>query len=174
MRHHGFTLFELLIVLVVAAILLGIGVPGFSAVLEKTRTKTATYTLLDAINSTRSLAVHRNSRAVLRADDSGWHEGWELFIDSNHDGQVNENEMVISESGELPGVKIEGNTHVKNYISFVSTGAGRKAGSGTGGAFQVGTIKVCPEQEGEGYALILSVGGRARLKELKSSECAAI
>lgn len=174
MRHHGFTLFELLIVLAVAAILLGIGVPGFSAVLEKTQTKTATYTLLDAINSTRSLAVHRNSRAVLLADEDGWNEGWELFIDSNHDGQANEDEAVLSKSGKLPGVEIEANTHVKRYISFVGTGAGRKVGNGVGGAFQVGTIKICPEQDGEGYALILSVGGRARLKELKSSECAAI
>lgn len=174
MRHHGFTLFELLIVLVVTAILLGIGVPGFSAALEKIQTKTATYALLDAINSTRSLAVHRCSRAVLRAEDGGWHEGWELFIDSDHDGLLDEDETIVSKTGRLPGVKIEANTHVKNYISFVSTGAGRKVGSGSGGAFQVGTIKVCPEQEGEGYALILSVGGRARLEELQSSECAAI
>ncbi len=173
MRQHGLTLFELLITLVIAFLILGIGIPGFSAILEKTRTKAATYELLDAIKAARSLAVHHNSRAVLRANGD-WQQGWQLFEDLNHDGQVNGDERVLSQGSTFQGVNIKANTHVKEYISFVGTGEGRKVGNGEQGAFQVGTIKICPEQEGRGYALVLSVGGRTRLEKIEQSECAAL
>lgn len=174
MKQFGFTLFELLIVLLIASITLVIGIPSFSEQIKKSQTKVAMHDLLGAIESARSLAVQTNSRAVLLANQQDWTQGWRLFIDKNNDGELNGAEVTNSEKAALEHIKIQANTHVRNYISFIGTGEGRKIGVANGGAFQVGTIKICPIIKGEGYALVLSRGGRTRVKSLTLGECDAI
>jgi len=174
MKQVGFTLFELLIVLLIISITLVIGIPSFSEQINKSKTKVAMHDLLSAIESTRSLAVYSNNRAVLLAHEKDWTQGWSVFLDKNNDGVLNENETLKFEQAPLPHIKIHANTHVHDYISFISTGEGRKVGSGDGGAFQVGTIKICPIAKGTGYSLILSRGGRTRVKSLTAKECSAI
>lgn len=171
MKPSGFTLFELLFVLAITSIVLALAIPSFSESLKKSRTKIAMHEFLRAIESTRSLAVHTNSRAVLLATEEDWTKGWSLFIDNNDDGEMNEEETVKIEKGEIKHIKIKANTHLNHYVSFIGTGEGRKVGLANGGAFQVGTIKICPDTDGEGYALILSRGGRTRVKPLTVAEC---
>lgn len=171
MKQLGFTLFELLIVLLIVAITLVIGIPSFSEQIKNSRTKVAMHDLLGAIESTRSLAVHSNRRAVLLANQQDWGKGWTLFIDSNDDGELNGSESIQTAKSALKNIKIHANTHVRHYVSFIGTGEGRKVGKANGGTFQVGTIKICPTTKGEGYALILSRGGRTRVKPLTIKEC---
>lgn len=174
MKQFGFTLFELLIVLLIVSITLIIGIPSFSEQIKKSQTKVAMYDLLGAIESTRSLAVQTNSRAVLLANKRDWKEGWRLFVDKNNDGELNGAETIQSEKAALKHIKIQANTHVRDYISFIGTGEGRKVGVANGGAFQVGTIKICSTIKGDGYTLILSRGGRTRVKSLTAGECDSI
>jgi len=171
MKHLGFTLFELLIVLLIVSITLVLGIPSFSEQIKNSQTKIAMHDLLGAIESTRSLAVNTNSRAVLLANEQDWEKGWTLFIDNNDDGELNGAETIKFEKVALENIKIHANTHVRHYVSFIGTGEGRKIGRGDGGAFQVGTFKICPTDKGEGYALILSRGGRTRVRSLTIEEC---
>lgn len=171
MKKLGFTLLELLIVLLITAILLAMAIPAFSEQIKKLQTKVAMYELLGAIESTRALAVGTNKRAVLLAKERDWAKGWEVFIDLNDDGEINDTETIKTERDKLKNIKIHANTHMQEYVSFIGTGEGRKVGRANGGAFQVGTIKICPERRGDGYTLIISRGGRTRVSNLTAAEC---
>ncbi|HSC67496.1 MAG TPA: GspH/FimT family pseudopilin [Cellvibrio sp.] len=173
MNSQGLTFFELIISLAILAIVLAIGIPSFNAQISQSRTKTATLTLLDAIETTRSIAVFRNMRTVLLAKDKKWHMGWTLFSDYNNNGLVDGNDQILAENGPLKGVFATGRETKEPmpYISFIGTGEGKKIANSHGGAFLAGTIQICPEQKGDGYALVLSKGGRTRVEKVKAAKC---
>lgn len=170
MKHQGFTLLELLITLFIAALILELAIPQFSEQIKKNRTQAATQSLLQAIETARTVAVMQNKRTLLVANGK-WHEGWKLFIDLDNDGNEDPDEPVVHEAGALKGIKITGNSPVQKYISFISTGEGRMTGKANGGAFLTGTLTVCPETPGNGYKLVLSRGGRLRSEKLEIADC---
>lgn len=62
-KQNGFTLIELMIVLVVAGVLLAIGIPSFQQMIKSNRLTVTTNELIGAINFARSEAAKRG-RAV--------------------------------------------------------------------------------------------------------------
>lgn len=174
MKHQGFTLLELLITLAVIAITLTIGIPSFNKTIQNNRTKTATLSLLDAIETTRATAVFRNKRVVLIATDTKWHHGWTLFVDNNNNGTLESDDETLLFNEKLIGVVSTSRSPMNAYVSFVGTGEGRQVSNNGDGGFLAGTIKICPEKEGDGYSLVLSKGGRTRIGKLSVIECDAI
>lgn len=76
----GFTLVELMVVVVILSTLLGIGVPLFEYFIKDQRVKTTASDMLISLILTRSEAVKRNESVVLTAYEDGWSDGW--FIPS--------------------------------------------------------------------------------------------
>lgn len=171
MKQQGLTLYELLIALSITAITLAIALPGFSQLIKDSQLKTQSLELHQAIERTRSTAVFSGKRAVLRADENGWHKGWKLFIDDNDDGILNGDEKILAQQEPLKGVIIKGNYHLKELVSFISNGEGRSPGSANRGAFTTGKLAICPEKEGEGFQIVLSKGGRSRMEKLTAADC---
>lgn len=172
MSARGFTIFELLATLAILVLLLVIGVPLLSKQVQNTRVKAATQELFHSVQQARTLAVSHNRRATI-AHKGRWQDGWELFYDRNNNGYRDDSESPIFEAPRLSEVKIYPNDHVQNYISFVGTGEGKKAGTSNSGTAQIGTLRICPEELGEGYKLVLSWGGRMRIERIPSTECMA-
>lgn len=172
MESKGFTLIELLTTITVIAITLSLGMPQFAQIIQNMRTQTAAHTLLQNINSARTAAVFNSERSMLLAHPEGWHKGWKLFIDSNNNGILDDAETLVRESTPLNAVVVRTNTPLREYVSFISSGEGRKPGRANGGAALMGTMEICPEQQGPGYALVLSRGGRTRIEQLNAAECA--
>lgn len=170
MKRKGFTLIELLIVLLVLAIILAIALPSFKQTIQDSRTKTAQYALLGAIEYARSLAVFNRSRSVLKAKNN-WHDGWIIFLDKDDNGVLGDDENILVDHPPLPGVKITGNSSMNKRISFISTGEGRAPGKANAGAFITGKLIICPEKQGKGYKLVLSRGGRARTDVTDEQDC---
>ncbi|HWV14830.1 MAG TPA: GspH/FimT family protein [Cellvibrio sp.] len=172
MHLQGFTLLELLIVLIIMILLLALGIPGLSTHIENTQVSTASSSLTEAIALTRSQAVISNTRTTLKNLGS-WNRGWEIFIDFDNNGMRGEHEKLIATHPQLNNVRITPNQPVRHYLSFIGSGESRFAGRTGEGAFQAGTLYICPTGRGRGYALILARGGRLRIQEINADQCAA-
>lgn len=87
-QQKGFTLVELMITVVIAAILLGVAVPGFVELLERNRMQSAASGVYTSLMLARSEALKRNTSVVICRRDpatgmcatSGttgdWKQGW--------------------------------------------------------------------------------------------------
>lgn len=160
----GFTLVELMAVLMIAAVILGLGVPGMSKMLERNRLQTSTDALYTTLMLTRSEAVKRNREVVLCKSSDGtsctagsqWHQGWLVYADNDNDSAVDPNEVLRVERGMRGGdtLYVAGGDFA-NEISYNTDGSA----SGTG------TFILCGEagKAEEGREIEVEVTGRPRL-----------
>lgn len=86
MKDDGFTLVELMITLTVLAILIAVGVPGFTQFTQSQRTTTQMNQLVGHIALARSEALERAQRVALITNDGTWGNGYRIRVDSNSDG----------------------------------------------------------------------------------------
>jgi type IV fimbrial biogenesis protein FimT len=174
MNHsHGFTLLELILTVSITSILLTIGLPSLANLISKSQTNTAAEAVLAAIETTRSTAVFHNQPAVLLAKNNNWSDGWSIFVDENKNGVLDKDERILIENEGLKNVLVTGNATMKDQITFIGSGEARRVNAKGYGGFQAGTLKICPEESGNGYSLILSRGGRTRITKLTEKDCAA-
>lgn len=166
-RDAGLTLVELLITLVIAAVLLGIGMPAFGGLIQDSRLTTTTNRLVSAIHLTRSEAVRHNARVTLcKSDDGlnctetgGWEQGWIVFLDTDATGvRSEENPLLAVGDAATTGITITGNAPVQRYVSYIGLGATRRAS----GSLQMGTITLCAGDSGR--QVVISRTGRPRVQ----------
>lgn len=85
-EQRGFTLFELMVTVAVAALILSLGVPGFMSFVQNNRAATHSNDLVTALNLGRSEATRRGSAVVMCSSANGtscsgsndWSTGWVL------------------------------------------------------------------------------------------------
>jgi type IV fimbrial biogenesis protein FimT len=166
----GFTLIELMVTLVVAAILLIVGVPSFQELIKSNRMTSRVNTFVTGLHYARSEAAKRGSRVTLckSADlgncttSGGWEQGWILFTDEGTAGTLDGNDAIISAFHPEPSdVTIRGNNFVKNRISYLSSGIVEPSN---------GTVIVCDDRikdysadKAKARAIIISKAGRIRM-----------
>jgi type IV fimbrial biogenesis protein FimT len=144
----GFTLIELMVVLVIVGIVSAVAVPSYTSMMSKNRVTTAVASLHGALLLSRSEALKRGvpiticrsentdtSSPTCATSDSlplvntGWADGWIIFSDNNNNGVLepgaNPAEVVISVQNRLSkdakDISIIPNASVKQ-ITFNSTG----------------------------------------------------
>jgi type IV fimbrial biogenesis protein FimT len=178
-RARGFTLVELLLVLGISAVLLTLGTPAISGMMNSSRLTSASNSLLSSMLLARSEAIKRSSRVVLckTADGTscaatgGWEQGWIVFHDVNNNGLRDSGETIIQRTERLPAsMRLTGNTNVAKYVSFLSTGVTKL----TGGGFQAGTLTICNQaaSNGEARNIVLNAIGRPRVERVTGTSCA--
>lgn len=103
-KTQGFTLVELMITLVVAAILLSLAVPSFQTIIRNSRTATNANKLIATLHLAKSEAIKRGLQVTVRRKSTTsnvWEEGWDVFSDINGNGAFNDNgDTNLCEAGE--------------------------------------------------------------------------
>jgi type IV fimbrial biogenesis protein FimT len=71
---RGFTLLEVLAVIAVVAVIVGVGIPSFSIMIQNNRVTTQTNELVTALNFARTEAVKRgrNVQVAVTEETTGW------------------------------------------------------------------------------------------------------
>jgi type IV fimbrial biogenesis protein FimT len=72
---RGFTVLELMIVVVVTAILIAVAAPSFQEIIRSTRIKNASFDVFSSLVHARSEAITRNTTVTVQAA-GGWAQGW--------------------------------------------------------------------------------------------------
>ena len=176
--NRGLTLIELLIALSVMAILVAVAIPAYSNMLISHRLATQSNTFLSALHLARSEAIKRNGRVVVCKSSSGescaagggWEQGWIVFEDANNNASLDDAEALLRWGQALDeGFVMTGNAPVAAYVSYTPLGLTKK----TSGAFQAGTITLCPPDGSEGDArqVVISITGRPRIKKAAATSC---
>jgi len=162
----GFTIIELMVTLVVAAILLSIAAPSFNAILQDNRLTTSINSMSASLNLTRSEAIKRGGVPVIlcKSNDfdatpscvaaANWHDGWYVFADDDSDGAIDNGEVLRLTVGLEQGQTLAYAAGI-NEISYDSRGfisAGDQ-----------GTFRLCDDRGiNFGRGLVISPSGQVR------------
>lgn len=169
---RGFTLIEMMIVLVVLATLLSVGVPLMQSQLASSRLRAESSRFLGAINLARSEAVMRNlpvsicpsAMATTGVPEcSGiYAQGWIVFANADKDKVVDaETDEVLRVFEGLPfGFQLtnrSGNRDAFKLINYLPDGS----------SHSTRTFMFCPPQKSavQSLSIVMNIVGRARLVE---------
>jgi type IV fimbrial biogenesis protein FimT len=170
-RSSGFTLVELMITLVIAAVLLGAVAPGMGALMERNRLQTGAHNLFGSLMLARSEALKRNQNVVMckSADATActtsgeWNQGWLIYADADSDGAPDPNEILqVSEAlGQGDTLFVSG-SDFSNVVSY------RTDGSASG----IGTFVLCNSAGDLNFAreVDVSITGRPKLNK-STTDC---
>jgi len=171
-RQNGFTLYELLITVLVIGVILSIGVPNFAEFTQNSRLVSTSNDLLSSFQIARSEAARsktnvticasNNSRTAAPTCGGTFNDGWIVFIDINGDlARAGAGENVIRAHPPVAdGVTITTNAG-STYFSFAGTGLGRGDVAGTPA---LSTAMIC-----DGRGLAVAPGGRATARRVVST-----
>lgn len=95
--HRGFTLIELMVVIVILGVLVAIALPSFQNTIRRNRVAAATNELVASLNLARSEALRNNrgeaitqvcrtNNASTCSSNANWHTGW--LVQSNETGST--------------------------------------------------------------------------------------
>jgi type IV fimbrial biogenesis protein FimT len=107
-RQVGFTLLELMAVIVIASILFSVAIPSMRSVIQNNRIVTETNDFMADLNLARSEALKKNATVVLCKSStatsstplcdttaSNWGIGWIVYLDSNNNAVLDAGETVF-------------------------------------------------------------------------------
>ena len=163
-ESRGFTLVELMIVLVIVAVIVMIAAPSFSTLIQRTKLKAYANEWVASVYLARSEAIKRNAVMTLCTSTDGatctgggnWEQGW-LVMDPN--------DTVIKYQQPLePGIVL---------FEMSSIGFNTMAFQPSGVASDSAVLKLCQQEAASGVEakiLTVSMTGRPRI-ETKPDTC---
>ena len=159
-RGHGFTLVELMIVLVVMAVLLGIAVPSMTQFTFSGKLRAYSNEVVASAVLARSEAIKRNQVVTLCVSTNGtscvsgsWESGWIVLTTG---GEVVHRQQPITD-----GFKVIGTV---DRIDFQASGVGST----------IATLKICrasPSLGDKESEVTISATGRTAVERKASSSC---
>lgn len=167
----GFSLMEVLMAMGLVAVLLGLAVPGVGAWRSRHELRAVAEDVWNSLILARSQALVHQQRVVMcpvssagRCDVQGqWLQGWQVFVDSDRDGQRSTGELLLQSRGALPrAVRLQGNSTVSHGVRYGADGLGDGLS---------GTFSLCSMGTREGWRVIINVMGRARMEKVELQDC---
>lgn len=169
---RGFTLIEVMIVLVVLATLVSVGVPLLQNLLDSNRLRAESNRFLGAINLARSEAVMRNlpvsvcpslmAKTGAPVCAGTYAEGWIVFANADRDKVVDAgtDEVLQVFEGLPDGFQLTNRSGTREAIELINY-------LPDGSSHSNRTLMFCPPQHSavQSLSIVLNIVGRARLVE---------
>ncbi len=99
--HAGFTIIEILVGLVVAAIVLGLALPSLRELSANNQVVSGSHTIISGLNFARFNAITSGDDTTICPSEDGvscsndhWNESWIVFQDANEDGVADAAEVL--------------------------------------------------------------------------------
>jgi type IV fimbrial biogenesis protein FimT len=178
MQHaRGFTLVELMVTIGVAAILIGLAVPGFVTTIRDSQMTSASNDLLVSIQLARSEAIKRHlpvsvCRSANATDDApscgggdGWQDGWIVFADGTEaapdpNGTLDDGEQLLHQSrgfrGSVTAQAAANAAPLEDFVTFL--GSGFPQGEVPGGR----NLLLCDDRHSDGAGRVLNISQTGR------------
>lgn len=169
-QRAGFSLIELMIVVLIAAVLAGMAAPAFGRLIESQRLTGTVNDFLASIQLARSEAIKRGRRVDLVPAGTAWTDGWAVLIDENDNQSIDPGETIVHRhEPAAPGMSITSklSDNATLYIAYNGTGRTRTNAAG-GQQFQSGSISF--ELGEQRRKIVLNALGRPRSCKLKPGE----
>jgi type IV fimbrial biogenesis protein FimT len=169
-KTAGFTLMEILVLLVVIGIMMSIAAPGFANFIANGRISSASNDLLSDLRLARSIASTNGRRAVVCASTNGtscsstvgdWRVGRIVFIDKNANAVFDAGETLVKYTTGLPSnsnSNITMNGFPSSYIVFNSYGGMIPLGTGQ--------FKLCVTNANQCRQISIDYSGRASVTKV--------
>lgn len=168
-KNTGFTLYELLIAMVIVGIILSFGIPNFAEFTQNSRLASTSNDFLGSFQVARSEAARSKNNITIcastnplatTANCSGtFNNGWIIFVDIDGDlNRAGAGENILRAFPPVPsGVNVTTNGG-STYFSFAGTGLGR---GDVGLTPALSTAMIC-----DGRGIDVAPGGRATARRL--------
>ncbi|SFM95739.1 type IV fimbrial biogenesis protein FimT [Halopseudomonas pachastrellae] len=173
MKSNGFTLTELLVALALLGILVSIGVPSFSRLINQHRLDSAQDALERSIRFTRNEAIDRNEPVVMMPLAGDWNRGWQVFVDRDNNLALGADDVLLLEDQAALVSSVTASGQLQGYLRYNALGESEQVYGG----FLAGSFRLCPPDLAQrGRALIINRVGRLRTesRQFEARQCAAM
>jgi type IV fimbrial biogenesis protein FimT len=134
-HSRGFTLIELMVVIIIAAILLTIAVPSFDSLIKRNNVDSLQSKLSSALSTARTEAASRNKIITIcssvnetNCTGGAWKDGWIIFEDNNGNGAWEAGDILIDvyrNSSRYTIASASGENISFNAQGFMASGSDR-------------------------------------------------
>ncbi|MFA0810498.1 GspH/FimT family pseudopilin [Microbulbifer epialgicus] len=160
---QGFTLIELMVVITVLGIVVAIGVPSFSTLIDNNRMSTMTNDLSSTLQYARSEAVRRGSKVQVSAIGSNVQDGLQVWIDDNgnkaFDSGTDTQLRVLEVNPAVITLAAQLNAGALKNVAFSFNARGESS------LDETLTLELCDDRNGDyGRQLDLMTSGALRLR----------
>ena len=170
--QQGFSLIELMVVVVIAAILVGLGMPSLRSTMNRNAIGSEANRLVRSLNFARSQAVNKQQTVTLQhksATVGDWSDGWIMFTDSAGDGLTAfdpVNDTLIQDSDiTTERLSVNDLASVDGFISFEPSGRLNEAA-----AIQVAVCDAIPRSNRvDGSLITISLVGRTTVTTIAAT-----
>lgn len=167
-KIRGFTLVELLLVIILMGIALTLAIPTFQKFFISNQMLAQVNQMVTAINFARSEAIKNHLTVTLCASSDNhtcseqWRDGWIVFLDKNNTGRVDDpGDTVLRSYNAIPAGDrlIWHSSLTKPYLQMSSSGSTRG---------QQGTFIYCPRNTKVAQFSLIKVSQTGRVRVAKN------
>lgn len=131
----AFTVLELMVTVAIAAIVMTMGVPGFSQVIKNSRLTADANALIASFNFARSEAVKREREVFVSrkgTTSENWDSGWNIFIDENSNQTFNDGTDILLKTFSSSNNTVRSGEIYDDWIAFLPSGVIDSSGTSDG------------------------------------------